>query len=1388
MNKSDFLGNKVNSNYLVRQTEKLKPINQKNLIFFNTYFDKGQVKELVSWFLKNYGEKRTINFLEQLKFIGFHQATLAGISLGIDDLQIPREKVNLITDAHIALHKIEQQNASGSLTSVEKSQCLIDTWNQTSDLLRQNAIQNFRNRNIVNPVYMMAFSGARGNVSQVRQLVAMRGLMADPQGAILEFPIQSNFREGLTITEYLISCYGARKGLVDTALRTATSGYLTRRLVDAAQHAVVSIVDCRTTRFNLISGKNLSTRLVGRVLAQAIIINETKILAKNHIIDSNDALILSKKENGIPVRSPLTCEATTSICQFCYGWDLASGKLVQIGEAVGVIAAQSIGEPGTQLTMRTFHTGGVGVFSDQALKPILANSRGQIIFENRIAGHFIRTPHGKIVYMIKYIPENPNRIFFRLKSFDKMQRDIIVREQDLPSGSLLFIKNGEYVHPKKLLAQASYLKVTKQKLPESSHPVYSPLDGQIFFESMNLFIEKELSFEIPNTTPPLFNKNFELKNNFTDLKNFELPDMRKMAKIGSFWILSSLNQYEYNKTTDCVKTGDLVSPNTILSKYEFYTLFRNQIQFVNSKLTFGRNKIQIPVHNMGFLKNNYYIQSSSSSHPKLKTCHKMVYYKDHFKQTLLWQAPISSNSFSFAFKHILAIYIKNLSSSPTFKWTNYPKGLIFSTRNILNQNISANENYLKSSSFTQKLVTGSSILSPITKFTFGILFLQKLLERNPKKQLPLSVDKTNFTKNSLLNSGWCFLGFKSNSNFRRQFLPIGYSVNKLTFPKENVSAIKLKRIKFKYWINCNVTREQHTKKIFRTSWYMKEKFTSLTDNFLPKILVKGYSQPNFILSLKNENEFNLNDINFQVFNTKIEKTKIQFQKTSLNLGLIWYCRKNKKQAPSILINQNFPTWRGYYLKKTNPLYLKSSGILFAQSLKENSICEKRTLKKHWATFSGKFTIKNPKNFLFSKQYSSINCNENVLKYVSQNKSPSKFQFFLAQNSGYLKSILTIKYTFLKDIVLPNIFPTYKILSNTLDRGLNIYQYKTTNFPLRAKFAIQTYLNNWIIPIQFFSIGLNKLKTSGELKFKNSKPSGNFTSTIRTIDLLTIQIKQPKFLVLGTLIRWGEEFEPGYGADYNGQVIKKNQNTLTLHVGVPILASANGIVHVGHNDLVQKNQLVITLKSQRLQTEDIVQGIPKIEQLFEARESQAGQILFDTVHIRLRQAFLRELKQLTVNENHWSIAVEKSFLEAQQFLVENVIDAYGNQGVKISEKHVEVIVRQMTSRVRILESGETGLLPGELVQHIWIQKFNKHIRQLGLREATYEPIVLGISKSVLQSESFLLAASFQEVSRVLVRSALSKKRDFLRGLHENVIVGQLIPAGTGLMQPLKNLEL
>ena len=1315
------------------QIIKPKQINEENSIFFNACFDKGHVKELVSWFLNEYGEKPTINFLESLKFIGFNQATQAGISLGIEDLEIPPEKSQLITEAHIATHKIEQQSAAGSLTTVEKSQCLIDTWNQTSDLLRQNAIQNFKTRNVVNPVYMMAFSGARGNVSQVRQLVAMRGLMADPQGAILEFPIQSNFREGLTITEYLISCYGARKGLVDTALRTATSGYLTRRLVDSAQHAVIAMIDCGTNRNKNLKGKNLNNRLIGRVLGESLLNKNHKTFFRNHIISGNDATLIAKYYNQVLVRSPLTCEATTSVCQLCYGWNLASGKLVQIGEAVGVIAAQSIGEPGTQLTMRTFHTGGVGVFSDQALKPIFSLVKGKILFSDSIPGHFIRTPHGKIVYMVKYISSNPERVLFRVQPLNSNQRELVIYERDLPPGSLLLAKHGEIVEPKKLIAQSSHLKITKYRLPESSNPVYSPLEGQIFFESMNLLIEKEIPLDLDGSK-----KKFDINNQILELNNSGLPDLRRVAKIGSFWIFSAYNQHEIQNMKQLIEPGDLVSTNTILFTYKFHSSLRGQLHKIDSQLTLGLHTFQIPINKLSYLKHSYKLFLDNSIGGKF-----IYHKKDNQNALLIWYPFQKKNLNISSYNHFIPIYNEIINKTPnpiTPVSLEVPKGVIFEVFSLkkhqqtflqpiqqkICKKITKNfiSNSFKNNSFTF-LPTG------LKNITFKKSFL-------PSQQ-SININNVNLSK-----MGWVILTKKKHltkfpSTLQRQFIPAGIKLDTFCFPKQNISIKHLNNIN----LSCFKNFEKN------------EVFTSRD----------WYDHTNFI----NQNKKFSTKVNL---NTDTKLFPKSFNK-DLKLGLIWY---------SVKFNFNFNKLNNCNLKiyQKQKNYLSFGNFIVAQQTSEYIFPSKKNLQNRWSNFYGKLTIKNPRNFLFSKQ--------KLTSLQLTQRTKIRFKFLIQNYSGWFSTpnFCRIQLFSNRTAAFPSRFLSYQALSNNPTRGLSIYQYNYPTFNKVQKFSFKTYLNRWVLPFESFSSGAIKLKNNGEFRYKIQKTTGTFLSILRNTDLLTLNVSKPNFVQVGNLVRWGQEIESGTVSDHNGQILKKTKRSITIRLGTPILASAHGVIHVFQDDLVFKNQLLITLKSRRLQTEDIVQGIPKIEQLFEARESQGGEILVDTVHIRLRNAFIKELESL--QDEHWSSAVEKSFLEAQQFLVDNIVDAYANQGVKISEKHVEVIVRQMTSRVRILESGETGLLPGELVQHTWIRKFNKNIRQIGLREATYEPIVLGISKSVLQSESFLLAASFQEVSRVLVRSALSKKRDFLCGLHENVIVGQLIPAGTGLLTQFNNPEL
>lgn len=256
-------------------------IKNKNIkfLYFNKTFNKSRLKKLIYWSIILFGEKKTVDLVEILKKLGYSYATKAGLSLSIDDLQIPLLKNKLLFDTESKLNYTNQDVEKGYLTSIEYFSQVIYTWNNTNDNLKQQVINNFKTKDVLNPVYMMAFSGARGNISQVRQLVGMRGLMADPSGRIIDFPIQSNFREGLTLTEYIISCYGARKGVVDTALRTATSGYLTRRLVDVAQHVIIRVYDCLTLKGIYLSDLkinnnkkllSLKNRLVGRVLAEDV--------------------------------------------------------------------------------------------------------------------------------------------------------------------------------------------------------------------------------------------------------------------------------------------------------------------------------------------------------------------------------------------------------------------------------------------------------------------------------------------------------------------------------------------------------------------------------------------------------------------------------------------------------------------------------------------------------------------------------------------------------------------------------------------------------------------------------------------------------------------------------------------------------------------------------------------------------------------------------------------------------------------------------------------------------------------------------------------------------------------------------------------------------------
>ena len=345
----------------------------KEMPFVNGLLKKKGLQQLVQKCYLDFGLARTVEMLDALKNVGFTYATRSGLSIGIDDLVIPANKGALVEGARNEVIKVEQQYLEGAITNGERYNKIIALWSEVTEKIADEMFGEMaeldRTGRSFNPVYIMADSGARGSKQQIRQLAGMRGLMAKPSGEIIETPITSNFREGLTVLQYFISTHGARKGLADTALKTADSGYLTRRLVDVAQDVIISEDDCGTldgieARAIVESGEiiePLRDRIVGRVTLEKIVDPFTgdPIVEVNDMIDEDRASNI--QESGIEkvkIRSVLTCAARRGVCKRCYGRDLATGKLVELGQAVGVIAAQSIGEPGTQLTMRTFHIGG----------------------------------------------------------------------------------------------------------------------------------------------------------------------------------------------------------------------------------------------------------------------------------------------------------------------------------------------------------------------------------------------------------------------------------------------------------------------------------------------------------------------------------------------------------------------------------------------------------------------------------------------------------------------------------------------------------------------------------------------------------------------------------------------------------------------------------------------------------------------------------------------------------------------------------------------------------------------------------------------------------------------------------------------------------------------
>ncbi len=443
------------------------------MIISKTITKKG-LEDLIKKTFEKFGFITTSKLLDALKLLGFFYATNAGISINTEDLKIPKIKKSYIDNVTKKITAINTKLKKGNISEIERFQIIIDSWNSISDSLKFKIVEYYQKYDPLNSLYIMSFSGARGNISQVRQLVGLRGLMSDQEGKIIDIPIENNFREGLTSIDYIISSYGARKGIVDTALRTADSGYLTRRLIYVAQDFIIRDFDCKGIEgVNFLFYRDKSSKiLLGRTILSIKMLDTYETLNDfNNLLITNELLKTLNKYAPIilKVSSVLTCISYNSICQKCYGLSEATGKKISIGETIGIVAAQSIGEPGTQLTMRTFHTG--GVFTGETLRQIHASFSGQIIIPQNLKALLCRTNNGNSVLKLQ---QELNLELFNWEG----KKEIL----SLNVGSYLYIFKSQFIYKNQLIAELVF--PTKGINSHKLKPLVSKLNGQIIYENL----------------------------------------------------------------------------------------------------------------------------------------------------------------------------------------------------------------------------------------------------------------------------------------------------------------------------------------------------------------------------------------------------------------------------------------------------------------------------------------------------------------------------------------------------------------------------------------------------------------------------------------------------------------------------------------------------------------------------------------------------------------------------------------------------------------------------------------------------------------------------------------------------------------------------------------
>jgi hypothetical protein len=1323
--------------------------------FFNRSFDKSRLKNLISWYFITYGEYQTIYLLEELKTLGFHQATKAGISLSIDDLLIPETKSRLLRTAETKIVINSTREAQGDLTSIERFQHMIDTWHLTSESLKNDVVKNFRNKDTLNPVYMMAFSGARGNLSQVRQLVGMRGLMSDPQGQIIDFPITSNFREGLTLTEYVISCYGARKGIVDTALRTANSGYLTRRLVDVAQHVLISALDCGAqdglTVDDMVDGNKITyaiqDRIIGRVLANDI----PDIAKRNELVNLQlaqkigKALKTSSTKIHVQVRSPLTCIARDAVCQLCYGWSLAHNEMVSLGEAVGIIAAQSIGEPGTQLTMRTFHTG--GVFSGDTLEQITAQETGTLIYDDQIPGELVRTTHGRIAFLTKSASSCK---IISSKQTCKIQ---------IPEFSILFIPNETVVKKGELLAEFTSIARQNNQRIQAKQSYKAPIEGQVFFEDALFGYQNEklksarqfgsvwLLTGTIQSGGPFFVRPRDLIIQDAPLSEQSLISMKSgvIEKRDSKWnvphkgirqfsLAIPLNNIRWRHGYyNAMNTLPTIGLQALWNQFNGFIYSQNKIML---RYHLGINQLGKSLLPFGIYAGNNLGSPLIKRHPTLVSF-KDIIVRNQISQTSGYtvESGLLSQNISLQFSQNISLSQKSLLVACDWLASREPLVAIKNRQNELQPNLSNGNGFVQ------------------------IFFCSNINKTKPHllpTPVPYSFDETTTNQNPVLlqiTKGWPYISKRPNNNFEvLRIVNIGQSVlDDITFNsiktkiKLVCAPLDLERFSDFYEPVESTPMNLLSKFHLHFSTFKKTKPKSL---WLSNKTTLTHTNV-FLLEELNETTFSKN---IDILNTSLSHTYEKANSYSFHnvKTKSLFTSDFKTLFGEQIINRQTPLQT---ICKVQSLYYQISLLQVLQldinTLSFGTYIPVQVISKHSKTDNND-TVRIEKKIR----------QQRLVKILHQSYAQTKYQTF-------------------------DFYP-FLIPENNTTQDVLHKKYNRTRKPFSIYWTKK--LNTQVVQNEIIAKRQSLNKFTGEVIFEQKEGTNKTMPELLIlrgdhVNCVSVSkhLNQRTNLLFKKFIRSDEKFLTNSALSHGGQVIgikyQDNKTILIIRKGRPVLFSSRAIFSINQNDFVAQDSLLLTFFYRRLQTGDIVQGIPKIEELFEARAFKGGEPIANSMPGKLNSLY--ETYSLRMGN---SLAVRRSVQGIQQYLVDGIQQVYQSQGVTISDKHLEIIVRQMTAKVKIIAGGQTGFLPGELVSLETIELINQGMDGA---PAKYEPILLGITKASLETKSFISAASFQETTRILARAAVERKTDFLKGLKENVILGHLIPAGTGFREFLSS---